>query len=95
MIYEENNSLAIFYYLTKFNCLIVLSLFLEILDFMYIATICFPGRGVMNFEISLIFLIKLFFCITKKSRQKFKYLENEKSFHGETKQFFWRVRVQL
>ena len=35
---------------------------------------------VINLEINLIFLIKLFCYMTKKSRQKFKYLENEKSF---------------
>ena len=34
----------------------------------------------MNFEINLIFLIKPFFNMTKKSRQKLKYLEKEKSF---------------
>ena len=34
------------------------------------------------------FLIKLFFYMTKKSRQKLKYLENEKSFKGERKAFF-------
>ena len=35
---------------------------------------------VINFEINLIFLIKPFFYMTKKSRQKLKYLENDKSF---------------
>ena len=39
-----------------------------------------PGCDVMNFEISPIFLMKLFFYMTKKLKQKFKYLENEKSF---------------
>ena len=33
-----------------------------------------------NFEINLNFLIKPFFYITKKSSQKYKYIENEKSF---------------
>ena len=42
----------------------------------------------MNFEIDLVFLIKPFFCMTKKSRQKFKYLENEKSFKMKQKAFF-------
>ena len=32
----------------------------------------------MKFEINLIFLIKLILYITKKSRQKIKYIENEK-----------------
>ena len=36
--------------------------------------------NVTKFEINLFFLIKPFFCMNKKSRQKFKYLENEKNF---------------
>ena len=40
----------------------------------------FPGCDVINLEINLIFLIKPFFYMTKKSRQKFKYFENEESF---------------
>ena len=35
---------------------------------------------VIKFEINIIFLIKPFFYMTKKSRQKFKDLENEKTF---------------
>ena len=42
----------------------------------------------MNSEINLIFLIKLFFYMTKKSRQKFEYLENEKSFLRWNKKHF-------
>ena len=34
----------------------------------------------MNFEINLIFLVKPFLHMIKKSKQKPKYLENEKSF---------------
>ena len=34
----------------------------------------------VNFEINFIFLIKPFFYMTKMPGQKFKYLENEKSF---------------
>ena len=34
----------------------------------------------MDFEITLIFLIKPFSYMTKNSRQKFNYLENKKSF---------------
>ena len=45
--------------------------------------LCFPGCDIINFEINLIFLIKLFFYLTKMSRQKFKYLEIEKSFLNE------------
>ena len=38
--------------------------------------------------IDLIFLIKPFFYMTKKSRQNLKYLENEISFQGEIKSIF-------
>ena len=40
---------------------------------MCIAIACFPGYDLINFEISLIFLIKPFPYMTKKSRQKYKY----------------------
>ena len=53
--------------------------FVEILGNICIAIICFPGCDVVNFEINLIFLIKIFFYMTKKSKQKFKYLKKEKS----------------
>ena len=43
---------------------------------------------VINFEINLIFLIKLFFDMNKKSRQILKYLENEKCFYDETESIF-------
>ena len=62
----------------QFHCLIVFSS--EILDIIRTAVICFPDCDVINFEINLIFRIKSFFYKTKKSRQKSKYLENEKSF---------------
>ena len=43
----------------------------------------------MNFKISLIFPFKpFFFYMTKKSRQKFTYLENEKSFYDVIKSIF-------
>ena len=45
-----------------------------------VAIVCFSGCVAINFEIKLIFLIKLFPYMTKKSRQKIKYLENQKSF---------------
>ena len=38
--------------------------------------VCKPGCNFINFEINLSFLIKPFFYVTKKSRLKFKYLEN-------------------
>ena len=42
-----------------------LLLLIEILGNNCIATICLPGCAVINFEITLTFLIKPFFCITK------------------------------
>ena len=43
----------------------------------FIAIICYPGCDIMDFEINLIFLIKPFFHLIKKSWQKLKYLEND------------------
>ena len=57
-----------------------MALLLEILRNMCIAIVYFPGCDVIIFEIKLIFLIKPFFYINKKSRQKLKYLEIEKGF---------------
>ena len=70
------------------NFIIWLPLLLEILGNKCIAIVCFPGCDVINFENNLIFLIKPFFYITKKSIQKFKYLEKENSFLGEIKSIF-------
>ena len=36
---------------------------------MYIAIVCFPGCGIMNFEINLIFRIKPLFYTTKMLRE--------------------------
>ena len=49
----------------------------------------------MSFQINLIFLIKSFFYITKKSREKLKYLGNEKSFKGERKSNFHHFKGLL
>ena len=40
----------------------------------------FPVCDFKNFEINVIFLIKPLFYMSKKSREKFKYLDNKKSF---------------
>ena len=70
-----------------FSCYILfivwLPLLLEIMDNICITIVCQPGSKVINFKINFFFQIKLFFCMTKKSKQKFIYLENEKSFWGE------------
>ena len=65
-----------------------MSLILEMYGNMCIAIVCFPGFGVINFEIKHTFLIKPLFYLTKTSRQKFKYLKNEKSFKGKIKRIF-------
>ena len=54
---------------------------------MCIAVVCLPVCDVIDFEIYLIYLIKSFLLMTKNSVQKFKYLENEKSFWSKIKAF--------
>ena len=44
------------------------------------AIVCFLGCDVINFEFVRIFLIKMFSCMIKKSKEKCRYLDNEKSF---------------
>ena len=51
----------------------------------------FPGCDVVNFETNLVLLIKSLFFMTKRSRQKLKYLENEKSFYSEIKSIFHHI----
>ena len=46
-----------------------------------------PSYNIINFEINLIFLIKPFFYMTQKSKQKVKYLEDQKSL-GWNKKYF-------
>ena len=69
-----------FYSINRPNFIVWLHLLVEILGNMSTAIICFPGYDVINFEINIIFQIKPFFYMNKKLKQKFKYLENEKSF---------------
>ena len=49
---------------------------------MYIVIVCQPSCDIMNLEVNLNFLMKLFslYDMTKKWWQKLKYLENEKRF---------------
>ena len=68
------------YFINWANFIVWLPSLLEILGNMYITIVSFPSRDIVNFENNLIFLINLFFYMTKTSWQKFKYLENEKSF---------------
>ena len=62
------------------NFIVWLPLLLEILDNICITIVYWPGCEVIKFEINLIFLIKPFCYMTKKSRQKLKYLEDERAF---------------
>ena len=70
------------------NFIAWLTLLFKILVNMCIAFVCQPGCVVIDFEVNLIFLIKPFSYITKMPIQKFKYLENKKSFKGEIKNIF-------
>ena len=63
----------------KFHCLIVFLKYWARYT-VCIAVLRFPGFDIVNFESNLIFLIQPFFYMTKNSRQKFKFLENEKRF---------------
>ena len=77
------------YYITWSNFIVGLHLIHEILCTMCIIIVCWPSHDVINFEINVISLIKSFTCRTKKSRQKYKYLENKKSFSNEIKSIFY------
>ena len=55
---------------------------------MCIKIVCFPECDVINFGINLTFVIKPFLYMSKKIRQKLKYIENEKKFKVEIKSIF-------
>ena len=67
------------YFISWPNLIAWQSLLLEILGIMCIVITCWPVFNVINFEINHRIPIKPFFCITKKSRRKHKYLRNKKS----------------
>ena len=75
---KKNVSQVIFYQLTKFHFLIV-STSWDIGQYVY-CNYLRPICEVISFKINLSFLIKLFFYITKKLGQKYKYFKNEKNF---------------
>ena len=62
------------------HVIVWLPLLLEILGNMCIATVWKPGCDVINFEINLFFSNQAHSYMTKNLSQKFKYLQNEKSF---------------
>ena len=67
-------------YLRKILC--------KISGHMCVAIVSFSGCDFMNFETNVIFLMKPFFYMTKKSRQKLKYLENKEDLQAEVKSIF-------
>ena len=75
------------YYINWPNFVVFFLLLLKIFDNICFSIACFQACDVINSEIKLVFLVKLFCYMTKKSRQKFKYIENEKSFWGGIKAF--------
>ena len=52
----------------------------------------FVNQVVKNFEINLIFLLKPFFYLTKKSIQEFEYLDNEKR---QNKKHFLKAFIEV
>ena len=93
-VYNFSIKIFLLYSINCPNFITWLPSLLVILDKMCIPIDCFQECDIINFEIDLVFLIKPFFYMIKKSGQKFKYLENEKSSWGEIKSIFhhfWRA----
>ena len=67
---------------------VCLPLFLAILGSMCILIFCEAGCDAIKFEFNIIFLIRPFFCMIKKPKQKSEHLEIKKSFWGEIKNIF-------
>ena len=63
--------------ITRPNIIVWLSLLREILCSMCIAIFFQPGCDIINLKLALSFLIKPFFYMIKKARQKFKCFENK------------------
>ena len=77
-VHDFSTKIFLMFYSINWPNFIVLSpLLLEILGNLSNAIVCFPGCDVINFETNLITLIKPFLSKCKKSRQIFKYLQNE------------------
>ena len=92
------------------NLIVWLPLLCKILGNMCVAIFCKTGYGVMNFEVNLIFLNKLFFLHDQKIVTKTWISREQKSFYDEIKsnfhhfkglsikqitQIFWKVRVLI
>ena len=81
-VYDFSRKIFLLLYsINRPNFIVWLPLLLEMSN-MCNVIVCIPGYDVINFANNLIFLIKPFCYMTedKNSRQKLKYLENEKSF---------------
>ena len=77
---KKNISLVIFYYLTKCEYLVAITSW-DIEQYVYCN--CLLTRLWRHkLWINLICLIEPFFYMTKKSKQKLKYLQNEKGYYG-------------
>ena len=87
MIFQEKMFL-VYHSINWPNFIDWLPLLLEIFSNMCITVVSWPGYDVIKFKINLMFLIKPFWYMTKRSRQKLKYVENGMSFWGEIKTFF-------
>ena len=85
MIFQEKD-FSCYILLTDENLIARLPLLLEILVYMCITIVC-SCYDVINFEISLIFLIKQFFYMTKMSRQKSDILRTKRTFKMKWKHF--------
>ena len=70
--------LILFYFINWPDFIVWLPLIRGMLDNICVLIVCQPGCDVISFEINLIFLIRLFFYMTKKSKQNvINYVINE------------------
>ena len=79
-VYDFSRKIDLLNSIKRPNFIVWLPLLFEILANICVVIVCFPGCDAINFEILSFFIIKPFFYMTKKSRQKYKNLDNEKSF---------------
>ena len=63
MYYFSRELLLMLYSINWPNFIVLFPFLFEILGNMCIAIVCFPGWDVTTFEVNLIFLFNLFFCI--------------------------------
>ena len=81
--FEYDFSIKIFlmlYFVNWPNLIAWLHFLLEILDNMRITTVCFSGCNVINLGVSIIFLVKLFFYMTKSQDKNLRILRTKRAF---------------